>query len=404
MSAPCVQRPRFAVCVLLVGTLGCLPLNTVRAQSRSTVRPATQRTEDLSGILEPIRKKHGLPALAAAVVRGDRLEALGAVGVRKVGDPTRVSLDDEFHIGSCTKAMTATLLAMLVEQGKLRWDTTIAETFPDLRERIRAEYHDVTLQQLLTHRGGLPEDRKPGLVFLRLRMLQGPMRAQREKLVELALGQKPVARPGKRMVYSNMGYAVAGAMAERVTGRTWEDLMRTMLFEPLGMVTAGFGLPGEPGKVQQPRGHRGVGAQAVPIEPAWWADNPPCLGPAGTVHCSLTDWARFASLHLRGGRGVSTRLKPESFAKLHTPPADSDYAMGWGVVDREWADGRALTHGGSNGHWFALIWIAPEKNVAFLVATNCGPKPAAPACNEVVTALLHHGEWNDSIKTRRSRE
>src|SRR5262249_44376275 len=100
---------------------------------------------NLNETLEAIRRKFKLPALVAAVIQKGKIAGLGAVGVRRAGHAERVTLEDRFHIGSCTKSMTATLCAILIEQGKLRWDTTIAESFPDLADKIRPEYRSVTL-------------------------------------------------------------------------------------------------------------------------------------------------------------------------------------------------------------------------------------------------------------------
>src|SRR5436190_16565067 len=111
---------------------------------------------DTAQILEPIRKKHNLPALAVAVVKDGKICDRAAVGVRKYGDPTPITIDDQFHIGSCTKSITATLAAMFIEGGKLRWDSTIAEVLTDLKGKMDAQYESVTVEQLLTHRGGVP--------------------------------------------------------------------------------------------------------------------------------------------------------------------------------------------------------------------------------------------------------
>src|ERR1017187_9378276 len=106
--------------------------------------------------LEDIRKKHDLPALATVVVKDGAICDRLAVGVRKLGDPTPVTTNDVFHIGSCTKSMTATLTAMLIEEGKLKWDTTIADVFPELKGEMDQQYESVTVEQLLGPRGGVP--------------------------------------------------------------------------------------------------------------------------------------------------------------------------------------------------------------------------------------------------------
>lgn len=340
--------------------------------------------ESLDEVLEPIRRARGVPALAGAFVRGRDLIALGAVGVRRAGTSERAQSTDRFHIGSNTKSMTATLIAMLVEQGRLSWETTIAEAFPDLLSRIHPRYHRATVLQLLSHRAGLPEDLIPDpVIWPQVSALTGPLPQQRRALVELALARPPVYEPGSRMQYSNIGYAIAGAVAEQVTGQAWEELMRRMLLGPLGMGTAGFGAPG----LAQPWGHTPDGCQ--PVQPGPAADNPPVIGPAGTVHCSMSDWALYASLHLRGAQGEpGLLLKSEGFQRLHTDGYRQGYALGWGVARPDWAGGPALLHAGSNTMWFALIVITPARNAALLAATNCGSDDGSQACNAVIGSMI----------------
>jgi len=149
----------------------------------------------------------------------------------------------------------------------------------------------------------------------------------------------PEAEPGTRFIYSNAGFSIAGAMAEKVTGTAWEELMKQRLFEPLGMTSAGFGPPGARGSIDQPRGHRENGS---PVEPGRDADNPVAIGPAGTVHCAIDDWAKYVALHLQGARGKARIVKAETFKKLHTPMklTGADRSTRWGGPRRS-AGGRA---------------------------------------------------------------
>jgi CubicO group peptidase (beta-lactamase class C family) len=347
-------------------------------------------TRDLAGILEPIRQKNKLPALAAAVVKDGRIAAVGAVGVRRAGGSERVAVGDRFHIGSCTKSMTATLCALLIEQGKLKWDSTIGEVFSDQAGKILPAYHDVTLDQLLMHRSGIEDGSTTSDVWRRIWGLSGPMLEQRREFVEIVLAEKPAAARGSKFSYSNYGYTVAGAMCERVTGKKWEVLIREELFTPLGMTTAGFGPPGDAEAVDQPLGHLVAGTTWKPMPPGPAADNPAVIGPAGTVHCSLADWAKYAAFHVRGARGEESRLPAEVFRKLQTPlPDDTEaYAYGWLVTERPWAGGKALNHAGSNTMWMAVIWLAPSKGHAYLAATNVGSGKSFPACDETVGKLI----------------
>src|SRR5947209_12764528 len=116
------------------------PAAALAKETTTAPEAGSGNMRSLNAILEPIRRKNKLPALAAAAVQNGKITALGAVGARRAGHVERVSLNDRFHIGSCTKSMTATLCAMLIEQGKLKWATTIAESFPELADKIRPEY------------------------------------------------------------------------------------------------------------------------------------------------------------------------------------------------------------------------------------------------------------------------
>jgi len=186
------------------------------------------------------------------------------------------------------------------------------------------------------------------------------------------------------MAYSNYGYVIAGAMAEHAADAEWEELMRRVLFRPLSMTSAGFGPPGR----GEPWGHTEDGCRAVSYL-ADAADNPAVLGPAGTVHDTLADWAAYAALHLRGARGeAGLLLGTEGFRQLHRDHFTQGYALGWGIVQRGWAGGSALTHAGSNRLWYAVIWLAPARDAAFLTATNCGADHGFRACDAATAAMI----------------
>ena len=379
---------RVTVCVVIVFVLLVLAPRAGAATSKpaTTRAGAPRRTAttqasaaSLDALLEPIRAKHNLPGLVGAVIEGDEVIAVGAAGVRKLGAPQPITIDDKLHLGSCTKAMTATVLARLVERKQLAWNSTLASIFPDLTPKFDAAFRDVTLEQLLQHRAGLPANADWNALG------SGTTTEQRVRLIKTVLAKAPETTPGTKYDYSNVGYAIAAAMGERVTKRPWEQLIRTELFEPLGMTSVGFGPPGAKGKVDQPWGHLSPVAVATPTQ----ADNPPPLGPAGRVHCSIRDWAKFVSLHLRGARGEETAyLTKETFERLHTPPAGEDYAFGWISTKRPWAGGTVFTHAGSNTMWYCVVWAAPKKNFAVLAVTNIGGPEAAGACDDASAAMI----------------
>ena len=332
----------------------------------------------ISALLESIRAKYELPGLSAAIVSQGKVTAIGAVGVRKIGSPEKMTIHDRVHIGSCTKALTATMIARLVESGKLDWQITLAKALPDLKDSMHDDFRGVTLAQLLTHRAGLPAN---GDWW---NLGKGSTTQQRRVLAKAILTEAPQYEPGTKYDYSNVGYAIAGLIAEQAAGKSWEELMQKGLFEPLGMKSAGFGPPGTKGKVDQPWGHSLDGGELVATQ----FDNAAALGPAGTVHLSLADWGKFVALHLKTKPAGKPLLKPETLAFLQQPPAAENYACGWIVADRPWAAGPALTHAGSNTMWFAVTWLAPQRDFAVLIATNTGVENAPQACDDAAAALI----------------
>jgi CubicO group peptidase (beta-lactamase class C family) len=345
------------------------------------------RTDDLSGRLRPILQAYDLPALAGAVVTSDGIRVQGVVGVRKYGTDTPVTINDEFHLGSDTKAMTATLLAMLVEQGKLSWDMTLAQCLPQLAATMDPAYRNVTLEQLLAHRAGFTDDSWPdGETFLSLHNWQGSPSEQRWRYAQRILQEPPTKSSPGSFLYSNRSYAVAGVIAERITGSSWENLISNWLFAPLDMDTCGFGPMGTPGSIDEPWQHVLQGSEHQPIEPGPLSDNPVVIAPAGLVHCSIGDWAKFIEAHLRGEKGEPGILKPASFRRLHTA-SYGDYGFGWIVTERSWG-GRVLTHAGSNNQNYAVVWMAPMHDFAVLVATNQGGERASEACDKAASMLI----------------
>lgn len=329
------------------------------------------------------RDQHGVPALAAATVDGGGLTAIGAAGVRVDGEDDAVTTGDAFHLGSDTKAMTATLAAILVEEGVLSWDLTLAEAFPDVD--VHVDLAEVTLEDLLTHSSGLTGSiagDHPDLWQGLWDRTDAP--AARVWLAEQLLVRPPDGRRGVYL-YSNAAFTLAGAAMEAVTGESWEDLLADRVLEPLGMDGCGFGAP----RGTQPWGHRIYGEDLFPITPeAIGSDNPVGISPAGAVHCPLADWGAFIALHLRGGRGEDTEILPAaSFDRLHTPRL-SDVAMGWFVTERPWAEGPVLNHAGSNTLWYAVAWLDPEGDAAYLGVSNVAGTRGPAATDAAIGGLL----------------
>ena len=192
--------------------------------------------------------------------------------------------------------------------------------------------------------------------------------------------------PSKDYRYTNAGYMLAGAMLERLTGETWEDLMQQHVFDALGMPDAGFGAPGP----DQPLGHRETADGSwSEVAPGPAADNPPALGPAGTVHTNHTSWTPYLAAQLDIAQGREGPFTGEVFAVLHQPSEDHPYAGGWLISDElAGIPGPILAHQGSNTMWLSTVFVLPSQNAAFICNTNAYANESTEGCVRLLTELL----------------
>ncbi len=327
--------------------------------------PATAaEPRDISAELEAVRAKYKVPACASAVIENGRITAIGATGLRRADRDTRVTTDDIWHIGSCTKTMTGALIGMLVDEGKLRWDMSIAEAMPGVPSH--AGWRKVTLWHLVSQRSGIGQ--MSSGAWRTLDAGKGLPREQRATFAKSLLATAPAQPPGK-YAYSNSGYGLLGAIIERAADTSYEEMLRKRIFAPLALKTAGFGAPGTPGKLDQPWGHRRSGNKLTPVEPSPGHQFPPALAPAASVHMSLADFARFAGW-------VSTNepqlVKPATFQHLQTPPSDSAYAGGLWTTELPGIGGPAVCHCGHMGGFFGVYHAGKTKACVSVFNTEGG--------------------------------
>ena len=320
---------------------------------------------DLSHLLTSAIDQSGAPGMIAAIVDEDGVRAIGAAGARRQGLTEEITANDLVHLGSVTKAMTSTMLATLVEDSTFAngWNTTVAEVFPELVGSIHQDYHAVTVAQLVRMRGGLMRNAADWSAYSN----NPDIVERRYNILRDNLANVPAGAVGD-FAYSNLSYVLAGAMAERLTGKSWETLMQERLFEPLGITTAGYGAPGTPGEVDQPWGHiADRNGRLVPRQD----DLDAARGPAGTVHISVEDWAKFISLWFTDKQPAL--LDRSTLTQLRTPESGV-YAAGWVVSQQNWAGGTAIYHAGSHERWFAFVYIAPERGLAYLIVANAADR------------------------------
>ncbi len=339
--------------------------------------------DSLGKLVTDLRKEKNLVGLAAMVMVDGQVEAAAADGERKKGSGVPLEIGDRWHLGGITKSITATMIARLVESGQMQWTDTIGEIFPEAS--VHEDWKPVTLRQLLTDTAGAPAS-FPNEVSGKRPPLGSERTQARQEAVLNVLAAKPAYPPGKKYIYSNVGYTIAGAMAEKATGATWEDLVKREVFEPLELTGAGFGPPKSPDEtLKQPRGHLKLLGGKFSVDDK--ADNTPIIGPAATVHMTLSDLCTYATEHLRGDLGKGKLLSAETYKLLHTPELEH-YACGW--IRKE--PGKEIPHtvywhNGSNTMWYALVVFFPETNMVVAVTSNDGDfANAEPAAWEVVKA------------------
>jgi D-alanyl-D-alanine carboxypeptidase len=305
----------------------------------------------------------------------------GVAGLRIAGTDAVIQRGDLWHLGSNTKAMTATLAARLVDRGVISWDATVGATLGAAYAEIHPQLEDATLAELLAHQGGFISN--AGVITaLRLAGADADrdLAADRRRYAEAVFSEPGGPRGAFR--YSNAGYVIAALMMEAVTETPYEQLMEMEVFEPLGMGAAGWGPPGEPGAADQPRGHRaGLLGGLQAREPGGGADNPPAMNPAGRAHMPFEDLLGFLRAH---AARPESYLSPDSWSRLQTPVGESGYALGWGV-----RESGMLSHAGSNTMWYMQMAVDPASGCVAGVAVNDGriDQVSAPV-SDALTALL----------------
>lgn len=374
---PLSPYPAAVVAVALLLSCG---LQAASGDRQSADDRAPDRGDaEVSALLAEAFEGSAVPGGVAAIARFGQEPRVGSFGVRKAGGDEPFLPGDLVHIGSCTKAMTAALLARLDVQERIDWEAPLRDALPEVAEAADPAFAGVTLHHLLTHTSGLPANAlawgaHPG----------APLRERRLKIASAMMRKAPGAAPGDAFEYSNLGYVVAGCVAEAATDSTWEELLLAEVAAPLGMASLGFGPPGAEGEVDQPWGHTLRKDEARPSQ----RDNAEALGPAGRVHVTVADWSRFVLAFSDAAvAGDEPWIDEATRERLLEPRLDS-YACGWVVVERDWAGGRAVWHNGSNTYWYALTWLAPARDRAYFVAVNAAGGDVRARAQSVIDALV----------------
>lgn len=374
-------RP-FMMAAALAATLA----SCTTATSPLTDGPPAAIPGALTGIdeyVERAMRDWSVPGLAIAIVSEDRVVLSRGYGVREIGRPERVDDDTIFAIGSCTKAFTATALAMLVGEGKLEWDRPVVTHLPQFRLADPYVTRNATVRDLLTNRSGAP-----GIAAGEI-PLYGATNTTEELLARIA--ELPGWSFRERFDYSNGMYVVAGELIPAVTGKPYEEFIRERLFTPLGMSRSTFRAETlkEQDNVAAAHALSDRGARAEP----WMRVNH--LGPAGGVGSSASDMAAWVRFQLAGGQVAGQRLVERNAIEVTRQPAvviPQDrlwstsfpaaeiltWGMGWTVST--YRGERVVEHVGIAGGMHAAVGLVPARDLGVVVLSNAAfPRNQLPA-------------------------
>lgn len=366
--------------ILAVALLGASPLPAQspavpqRAQPTTIAQRTAARTRPVAEfdayVARAVRDWRA-PGLAIAVVKDDSVVFAKGYGVRDIGAPTPVDVHTRFAIGSTTKAMTVAALAMLVDEGKVRWDDPVIDYLPDFRLYDPYVTRDLRVRDLLIHTSGLAS--------ADLLWTGGDLPGQ--EIVRRMRYFKPVAPLRTRFIYQNVMYAVAGDVVEAVSGTSWERFLHTRLFTPLGMNETEALVAAVHGKPNVATPHAIINDTLRPIRPR----STDGVKAAGSVYSSVSDMARWMRFMLDSGRVSGQRLVSEaSVREIFTPqtmasrelypaltlsrPHFFAYGLGWFLQDYQGL-GVAM-HTGSIDGMSAIIALVPEQRLGVFVLAN----------------------------------
>lgn len=385
--------------------------NTGTPSQTGSTEPTTDEAERLRTRLEKVRSQNNLPAMWAGKFRigdgaelaNDRADFMASAGFRKQGSDTPVTDDDLIHLGSCTKAMTALLVARLISDQKLDWQTTLGEVFDDIPDLKDSPWANVTIEQLLWHESGAPANAPWNPIHSQ--RPDDPIASRRDVLLWLVKQQRPKT---PKHLYSNVGYSLLGHICEKIENQSWQQLLQDRVLNPVGARQIGFGPVIGTQPLEQPWGHYDAEAQSPSVGTAIGKalvqmfggkphsalspiqlDNPPPLGPAGRAHMPMREWAKFVKLFADTKAPTDlVQVHDSDWKRLLSPSQQGNYAGGWILTERPWADGRVLFHNGSNTTWYCVAWVAPKKNFCVLVATNGYSSVAETACDTIAAELV----------------
>lgn len=349
------------------------------------------QNNSLNQIADKFIEKYRVPGLAICVIQPDTI-LYGVSGVRRMGDVEKIELHSKFHLGSNTKAITATIAAKLVENEDISWTSTIINIIPELKGKIKSEYNDVTLEDLLSNRGKIqPFEDNLSKEWRNIPKSLSNSKYQKLDFAKYAMNLEPVILDENSHSYSNGGFGIAALMLEKCSGKSWNKLVEE-LFQPYGI---GYyvGFPSQE-TLKGNFGHKKQLGKYRPIQPDNEFDLNEYLAPSGNLSLNILGLSLFTKFHLDGLMGKTNILKPTTYEKLHFGLAD--YSLGWynGYIGN--SEQRFSYHGGSLGTFSSAIIVSADREIAIILLVNSDSKETTALKNEIRKELW---EKYDNTKT-----
>jgi CubicO group peptidase (beta-lactamase class C family) len=353
-------------------------LTPCRAQTE-TVKPLPERIAAIEKEIERKRVAYGIPGLALAIVRDDRVIFSKGFGLRDVAGKKPVTPETLFAIGSSTKAFTAMSAVMAQDDGKLSLGDSPKKYVPYFKLRDPDADAKITLRDMLCHRSGLA----------RTDRFWASNRLSREEVIRVLADVKPTAKLGEKFQYQNAVYAAAGEAVARAEKNSYENLIRDRILKPLGMNATTLSIA-----AMQRSSDFALGYDANPKNPGSRplpARAVPAVAPAGAINSSAADMAKWVRLMLGDGVFAGKRLVSETGMRELTKQQialgpNVGYGLGWFL--RDWRGNRVVEHGGNIDGFNAEVALIPEKKIGFVLLTNVSNSPLAQQSMDIVWSNL----------------
>ena len=320
----------------------------------------SQRTVQFA---DSIRKAYKIPEISYAVVNSKSTLEIAALGKHSINLADTATLVDRFHMGSNTKAMTAFTIARYVEKGKLKWTTKFFDLFPEWKEKSKSEYANITLQDLLSHKAGIEPFQ--GENDPQIPDFKGTNPEKRKQFGQFVLTLEPVKLDEHNpFIYSNAGYTLATLMVEKVTRKSWEELVEKVFNKDLNL-NVKLSWP-ENQKIKDTWGHLTENDSLKPVS-SDWNYHLDYTEPAGDLNIKLIDYVKFIQLNLLGLEGQDNYLKSRTYKFIHK--GIENYSLGWFNVYENTKE--LSVHSGTGAFtYFTIVHIDRTKNVAYIIFTN----------------------------------